>query len=301
MQAPSPLIDRASLERLERLSVRWNRSFAGLLGGRNVSRRAGVGHEFLDHRHYQQGDDLRSINWRAYLRLEQLFLKMFRTEPRTPIRILLDVSESMACGGEDGGEPKFAYACRLAAALSYVGLVRLETIVIYPFSDRLFESFRVQGGRHRYARVADYLEHLETGGRSDFAAAVRGFTNEVRTPGLAIVISDFLDEGDAAAALQRLAAEGHELTLTQLAAPEDRLPPWDGELEVEDAETGQVLHVQFDRDGARAYAAAFDEYCASIEKVAVRNEGRYVCLDTDLPLEDALYGSLAQAGTLSKQ
>lgn len=301
MQAPSPLIDRASLEKLERLSVRWNRSFAGLLGGRNVSRQAGVGHEFLDHRHYHHGDDLRSINWRAYLRLERLFLKMFRTEPRTPIRILLDISESMSCGGEESGEPKFAYACRLAAALAYVGLVRLETVVIYPFSDRLFESFRAQGGRHRYAQAADYLEHLETGGTSDFAAAVRGFANEVRTPGLTVVISDFLDEGDATLALQRLAAEGHELALTQLAAPEDREPPWNGELEIEDAETGQLLRVQFDREGARAYAAAFDEYCASIEKIAVRNEGRYVLLNTDLPLEDALYGSLAHAGALSTQ
>ena len=301
MQAPSPLIDRASLERLERLSVRWNRSFAGLLGGRNVSRRAGVGHEFLDHRNYHHGDDLRSINWRAYLRLERLFLKMFRTEPRTPIRILLDVSESMACGNESGGEPKFSYACRLAAALCYVGLVRLETIVIYPFSDRLFESFRAQGGRHRYARASDFLEHLETGGKSDLASVVRSFSIDVTLPGPTIVISDFLDEGDTPAAVQRLAAEGHELALVQLIAPEDRLPPWDGELEIEDAETGQTLHVQLDRETAEAFAADFDAYSAAIEKVALRHEGRYIRLDTNVSIEDALYSSLTRAGALSAQ
>jgi len=143
VQAPDPLLNRATLERLERLALRWQQSFQGLLGGQNVSRFAGVGHEFLDHRHFHQGDDLRAVNWRAYLRLERLFLKMFRTEPRTPVRILLDTSESMACGAASGaapGEPKFVYACRLAAALTYVGLVRLETIVLHPFRAELGET-----------------------------------------------------------------------------------------------------------------------------------------------------------------
>ncbi len=297
MQAPSPLIDRASLERLERLAVRWERSFEGLLGGRNVSRRAGVGHEFLDHRGYHHGDDLRSVNWRAYMRLERLFLKMFRTEPRTPIRVLVDVSESMACGDE----PKFTYACRLAAALCYVGLVRLETMVFYPFSNRVFESFRAQGGRSRYAQASAFLEGLETGGRSDLAAAVRSFVIETSVPGPVLVISDFLDEGDAPAALERLAAEGHELVVAHLVAPEDRRPPWDGELEIEDAETGELRRLQFDRSAADAYARAFDEYADSIERVVVRREGRYVRLETDVSLEDALYVSLTQAGALQAQ
>jgi uncharacterized protein (DUF58 family) len=302
MRAPDVLLEREALERLERLSLRWSRSFSGLLGGHNVSRRAGVGHEFLDHRGFNQGDDLRSVNWRAYFRLERLFLKMFRTEPRTPVKVLLDVSESMACGGEAGaGEPKFSYGAKLVAALCYIALVRLETMVIYPFSDHLHQSFRAQGGRHRFALAADFLRGLETGGGSDFAAAIRQFAMEVRAPGLAVVVSDFLDEGDCPAALQRLASEGHELALVQIAAPEDRLPPWDGELELADAESDEMIRVQMDRDGAREYQAAFDGYCATIERVAVRNEGRYVRLDTDVPLEDALFGSLMGAGALSLQ
>jgi uncharacterized protein (DUF58 family) len=35
------------------------------------------------------------VNWRAYLRLEKLFLKMFQLEPRIPVRMLLDISQSM--------------------------------------------------------------------------------------------------------------------------------------------------------------------------------------------------------------
>src|SRR5215467_2940699 len=71
-----PLIDRNLLEKLERLTVRWQKSFPGLVGGHNLSRYPGPGIEFLDHRHFHHGDDLRAVNWRAYLRLEKLFLKM---------------------------------------------------------------------------------------------------------------------------------------------------------------------------------------------------------------------------------
>src|SRR6202521_3968915 len=133
--ASAPLLDREFLEKLERLTIHWQRSFAGLVGGHNKSRFPGAGQEFLDHRNFHQGDDLRAVNWRAYMRLEKLFLKMFQVEPRVPVRLLLDTSASMAAG--DG--EKFTFARQLAAALCYVGLVRLDTIQVLPFASRLHE------------------------------------------------------------------------------------------------------------------------------------------------------------------
>src|SRR5690349_4071459 len=69
----APLLSREFLEKLERLTIQWQKSFPGLVGGHNLSRLAGAGQEFLDHRNFHHGDDLRSVNWRAYLRLEKLF------------------------------------------------------------------------------------------------------------------------------------------------------------------------------------------------------------------------------------
>src|SRR5829696_6273236 len=103
---PAALLDRAFLERLERLTVHWLTSFPGLVGGHNTSRFAGAGQEFMDHRHFHHGDDLRAVNWRAYMRLEKLFLKMFQVEPRVPVRILLDQSASMTAHG--GGKFEMA-------------------------------------------------------------------------------------------------------------------------------------------------------------------------------------------------
>src|SRR5579871_4505938 len=190
MPTAEPLLDRHFLERLERLTIHWQRSFAGLVGGHNPSRFAGGGQEFLDHRNFHQGDDLRAINWRAYLRLDKFFLKMFQIEPRVPVQILVDVSDSMALGDRS----KFDYARKIAAALAYVGLVRLDTLSIMPFASRLGEGKRCGGGRHRFSPVMDYLSELKPGGASNFHEVVREFMSARTQRGLVIIISDFLDD-----------------------------------------------------------------------------------------------------------
>src|SRR3989442_7476430 len=174
------LLDRLFLEKLERLTIHWEKSFSGLIGGHNSSRFAGGGQEFLDHRHFHHGDDLRAVNWRAYMGLEKLFLKMFQIEPRVPVRLLLDTSLSMTAPSAS----KFLYARQLAAALCYVGLVRLDTIIILPFGRGLGERFISGGGRHRFSPVMDYLSALEAAGRTAFFESVRQFISNYPQRGL---------------------------------------------------------------------------------------------------------------------
>ncbi len=302
MRAPDPLIERQTLEKLERLALRWQTSFIGLLGGHNRSRFAGTGQEFLDHRHFHPGDDLRSVNWLAYMRLERLFLKMFQIEPRVPVRIFLDTSESMACGASSGaGEPKFHYACRLAAMLSYIGLVKLDTIILQPFSDRLAESYTAQGGRHRLAPALRFLGGLETGAPSDFAAVVRQFLSVDPRPGLTIILSDFLDpnENGCEDSLQHMADYGQELLLAHLAGPDDRTPAWRGDWELVDAESGETRRLELDQRAVDAHQSAYDDYCARLHHLALRNRGRYVPLGTDLPLTEAIFGPVVGSGGIA--
>ena len=290
-----PLLDREFLERLERLTIHWQRSFAGLVGGHNRSRFAGGGQEFLDHRHFHDGDDLRAVNWRAYMRLEKLFLKMFQIEPRVPVRVLLDTSASMSA---NSGE-KFLFARRLAAALCYVGLVRLDTIQILPFSSNLREGKACGGGRHRYRLAAEFLDGLKPEGVTDFLTIVRQFLNEYPQRGLVIVISDFLDEGGCERALQYLADYGNELMLLQLWADEDRTPPWQGEVDFVDAENGGHLRIQVDDESRRAYTESFDAFSAVIKEVALRNNGKYAGLPTSLPLEEAIFDTMVRARSIA--
>jgi uncharacterized protein (DUF58 family) len=286
--ASVPLLDREFLEKLERLTIHWHKSFAGLVGGHNRSRFPGAGQEFLDHRNFHHGDDLRAVNWRAYLRLEKMFLKMFQVEPRVPVRLLLDLSASMAA---HGGE-KFEYARKLAGALCYVGLVRLDTIEIHGFTNRLSQRIFSSGGRHRFAGVADSLMALDPGGATDYLAVVREFIGSYSQRGLVIVISDFLDDNGCERALQYLTDFGHELMLLQIWADEDRTPPWVGELELRDAETGAGVKLDFDEAARQRYTVAFDEYCAGIQTMAIRSNGRYAGIATSQSLESVIFGDL---------
>ena len=263
--ATAPLLDREFLEKLERLTIHWQKSFAGLVGGHNRSRFPGAGQEFLDHRNFHHGDDLRAVNWRAYLRLEKLFLKMFQVEPRVPVRMLVDLSASMTA---HGGE-KFAYARRLAAALCYVGLVRLDSIEIHGFSNRLGQRIFSTGGRHRFPGVMDGLSAMEPGGATDYLAVVREFIGTYSQRGLVVIVSDFLDDNGCERALQYLCDFGHELMLLQIWADEDRTPPWLGELELRDAETGAGLKLDFDESARRRYTRDFDESPGLLRRCAV--------------------------------
>jgi uncharacterized protein (DUF58 family) len=280
------LVDRRLLEKLETLTLRWQRSFRGLVGGHNPSRYAGPGQEFLDHRNFHPGDDLRAVNWRAYMRLDKLFLKMFQTEPRTPVRLLLDASQSMAAGGNP---PKWDYARQLAAALVYVGLVRHDSILLQPFHHRLDDTFLASGGRHRFGPVADFLTALEASGESQFFEVARQFIGRYQKPGLLIVLSDFLEGGDLFKPLQYLADFGHELLLLQIWTPFDRDPSAQGDLALTDAESGEVLEISFDEQSRRRYVEDFDNHARAIESLALRNRGRYAGLCTDMPLEEALF------------
>ena len=289
--ASAPLLDRAFLEKLERLTLQWQRSFPGLVGGHNNSRFAGPGQEFLDHRNFHHGDDLRAVNWRAYLRLEKLFLKMFQVEPRVPVRVLLDCSASMnAAGGA-----KFDYARQLAGALCYIGLVRLDTMEVHPFAEKLGQRYVCSGGRHRFGGVMECLTGLEAQGRTAYHDVVRQFISTYSQRGLVILISDFLDDHGCEKPLQYLADFGHELLLLQLWAEEDRTPPWLGELELSDAETGERVRMQVDAEARDRYTRAFDAFSVDLQQLANRSGGRYVGISTAQPLEDVIFGSLVRA------
>jgi hypothetical protein len=179
-----------------------------------------------------------------------------------------------------------------------VALVRLDSIYLQPFAESLGDPLRLGGGRHRFQPVVNYISALKPRGKTDFMQITRDFISRYPQRGLAIVISDFLDDADCEKPIQYLADFGHELILVQVWADEDREPPWEGELDLEDAETGGRVQLAFDDNARASYTAAFDAYTRHIREVALRNGGRYVGLATSVPIEDALFGPLIKSGAL---
>jgi len=216
-------------------------------------------------------------------------------EPRVPVRILFDISQSMTTGAI----PKFEYARKLAAAMCYVGLVRLDSICLQPFSSKLHDAFVAGGGRHRFQPAMDFLAGISASGQTNFMECSRQFLAKFPQRGLVMVISDFLDEGDFEKPVQFLGDFGHELIAIQVWAEEDREPPWDGELDLEDSESGQRVELAFDADARAHYTAAFDAYADRVRDVAERNGGRYLGLPTSVPVDQAIFGPLVNTGAVA--
>ncbi|MGL5047463.1 MAG: DUF58 domain-containing protein [Shewanella sp.] len=76
---------------------RNSRARANLAGHRS-SLIKGRGMEFAEVRHYQQGDDVRTIDWRVTARTGKTHTKLFVEERERPILLLIDLSQSLYFG-----------------------------------------------------------------------------------------------------------------------------------------------------------------------------------------------------------
>src|SRR5436305_9778356 len=124
--SPAPLLEPDFMARLEQLELVSRKIFMGRMKGERRSKRKGQSVEFADYRNYVVGDDLRFLDWNLYARLDRLFLRLYMEEEDLHFYVLLDNSLSM-----NFGEPtKFHYARQVAAALSFVGLVNQDRVVI---------------------------------------------------------------------------------------------------------------------------------------------------------------------------
>jgi hypothetical protein len=110
-----------------------------------------------------------------------------------------------------------------------------------------------------------------------------------------VVVSDFLDAGPVQDALARAASAGHDVALVQVLAPEEVDPPWEGDLALEDAETGGVLEMTIDARTVDAYLVRLRALFAALRATAKKHRAAYVRVRTTDSLLDALRRILSRA------
>ena len=71
---------------------------ASLLSGRHGSRLRGRGLAFEELRRYQQGDDIRTIDWKATARLRTPYVRVYTEERERSVLFVLDQRQSMYFG-----------------------------------------------------------------------------------------------------------------------------------------------------------------------------------------------------------
>lgn len=90
--------------------------------GARLGAGAGESIEFMEHRAYEPGDDLRRIDWAVYARTDQLIVRRFRAENSPRVDILIDASRSMDLEGSRKARATVAVAAACAEAAARSGL-----------------------------------------------------------------------------------------------------------------------------------------------------------------------------------
>lgn len=290
------------LARLERLAVRARRPAGGLSWGRGKGQSSGSGIEFVDLREYSPGDDLRAVDWNLYARLDKLLLRVFRQDREHDVRVILDVSSSMAKPDAD----KWTRAVRIAGAIAFVGLARMDRVAVWPVVDgsrALSTPFPLAGGKRRAAPLFRWLASLEPSGRTDLGAAAELFAKQVPR-GVVVVVSDLYDlagEGRSGAreGLARLVRAGFETMAIQVIGREDDAPAASGRLELVDAEGGRTVRGRVGARARRAYAETIAREREAIAQMLVSSGGAFALAPPERDLEDLLLRDLRRAGIVT--
>ncbi len=276
------LFDDEFLKKLEYLNIISKRLFAGQLRAERRTRRRGAGLEFADYRSYVAGDDFRYLDWKAYLRLNRLILKLFEEEEDLPIYFFLDSSLSM----NYGSPAKLDYARRVAAALCYIGLANLDRVNVIAFADGVRGELPPQRGKGRIFKIFRFLTDITPAGETNARESFKTYCTETRRRGLAVVISDFFDTHGSETALDVLRHFRHDIFVIHIASHEEIDPELRGELLLVDAETQASREITVTPSLLTAYRAEYAKYCEDIEKYCGRYQLGYVRTVTDFPFEE---------------
>lgn len=279
--ASAPLFDDEFLKKLEYLNI-ISKRFKGDKRARRRVRKRGAGLEFADYRSYVAGDDFRHLDWKAYLRLNRLILKLFEEEQDLPIYFFVDTSQSM-----NYGQPlKFDYARRVAAALCYVGLANLDRVNVVSFADSVRDELPPQRGKGRIFKIFRFLSHMAPVGATDAKQSFKTYCTQARRRGLAVVISDFLDRHGFHGGLDVLRHFRHDIFVIHIASPEEIEPSLHGEVQIVDSESHASREVTVTPSLLAAYRVEFARYSEAIEAYCVKYQLGYVRTATDFPFED---------------
>lgn len=286
------LLDPGLLRRLEQMELIVRRIFAGKLRGERKSPRRGLGSEYADYRDYVQGDDPRFIDWNLWGRLDRFFIKLYHEEEDLHLSVFLDTSLSMKFG-----EPaKLRTAMQLAAGTAYVGLCNFDRVSIEACSAGGRRIYGPSRGKHNMRRLLDFFGELQADGSTDLEPALKSFALRNRSPGMKVVISDFLDRTGYEPALRWLLRGPGENVILHLLSPQEANPDLVGDLALIDAEDGSQTDVSITGGLIRRYKKNLANLCGGLQQFCRRRGMLYFFLQSTVPVEDVLLKAFRQSG-----
>jgi uncharacterized protein (DUF58 family) len=288
-----------TLANLEGLDLQARMIVEGYVAGQHASPYHGFSVEFAQHREYVPGDDIKHIDWKVYGRTGRFYLKQYEEETNLVCWILLDVSESMRYGSQEGLS-KYDYACTAAAALAYLVLHQADAIGFVTF-DRQVRSFLKPSTQPSHLKEMVHVMNQGVGvEKSHMGPLFHDLAERINRRALIFVLSDMFDEvPELLAGLKHLRHKRHEVILWHILDQAELTFPFQESTLFRGLE--QYPELLTDPRSLRdSYLEQVNLFVQELKRGCRDQNIDYVQLATDTPLNMALSSYLAHRLTRSK-
>ena len=270
-QAYQEGLNRASGVRLtdgQTLSVH-----AGLV----LSKSAGSSMEYMETRAYQPGDDLRLVDWHAAARTKKLMMKQYHQEALAHLDIILDLSQSMSLPDTK------KWACLWGACGYWVGAARNSG-----YTTQLWNL--KQSIEPIYLAADEQIVELEA--QTNVPPDLVQHALPFQPMGIRIFMSDLMWPGPPESMTEKLYPDAADFIVFQILGEEEWDPKQRGWARLLDAETGQPLEVNLEKNTLTEYQAILQNHQKSWRDAVQTAGGHFAFFCAEPFLENWDWGNL---------
>jgi uncharacterized protein (DUF58 family) len=273
------------MEKVRRIEIRTRRIVQNRTAGAWHASFKGRGIEFAEIREFQEGDEVRSIDWNVSARLGSPYIKLFTEEREQNVFFLVDRSASGQFGS--GEMTKAEYTAEVAAVLAFSATLNKDRVGLLLFSDQ--EELHLnpaRGHRHVLRIIRELLAFEPKSQKTDLAAGIEHLLKTTLKRSIVFILSDLITpEFDKPL---RALSRKHEVILLHVTDPIERSLPNIPALSISDLETGEVTRLR--RKDAQSLAIRTSEDSSALAKKCLRAGVDYVPLDTAVDYLPAIVG-----------
>ncbi|MFK7768589.1 MAG: DUF58 domain-containing protein [Mariniblastus sp.] len=275
-----------AIKRIARLDLRAQHIVEGFLSGMHRSPHFGQSVEFLQHREYTPGDDLRHVDWQVWARQDRLYVKQFEEDTNMRVNLLVDISKSMKYG--NGPLNKYEYAATIATSLAFLVLKNQDAVGCLAFDDKARAKVQTLSKRTQLMTIIQSLEVNEPADKTDLARIFLEAAETYPRRGMMIVISDLFGDVEATMrGLRVLRQRGHDVLVLHVLDDDELEFPFTGPTRFEDLESPTRLNCNPKalRDG---YLEELNKFLDEVRRECAKSAIDYALIKTSDPLDAAL-------------
>ena len=291
---PARFLDPELLARIGSLELLARAVVEGFMSGLHRSPFTGFSTEFTEYRQYNQGDDLRYLDWRLLGRTDRYFIKKYRADTNTQCHLLIDTSASMNYSST-GSITKLQYAQFVAASIAYLLNRQQDSVGLVAFDQKVHTHVPARNRTGHMRTIFGHLSRLESGSETKLAESLHQLAEILTRRGIVVVISDFYDDPERLKeSFQHLRFKGHDLVAFHVLDQNELDFKFDDPvLLLEDAETQEQIPVLPDVV-MNGYRERMKQHVEAMRLCAASNHVDYELLTTRQPLDFALFSFLSR-------